>query len=584
MIESDSSMRSRALWRLKPYLRRHYGRIALMTVVAGAGLGAGTLVPLVIKDVIDGPVARGEHGGIWLLALAALALGLFESVAAFTRRYTAGNLSIELETSLRRDLYAHLQRQPVAFHDRWQSGQLLSRALTDVRVIRRFFNFGLVFLVVNSFTFALVIVLMVRLEPVLAGVTALSAVPLVVLSRRFEREYLAVSREVQDRDGDLATLVEEAAVGIRVTKAFGRRRLMGRRFGEAAGALYDSSMKQVRLRARFWSLIDMIPNLTMAAVLLLGALAVARGDLSLGGLVAFVSLLVLLVWPIESLGEILALAEEATSAADRIFEVFDTEPAIEDFPGARTLPESRGHVRFENVEFAYTDGGPVLRGIDLELAPGETLALVGMTGSGKTTLASLVPRLYDVTSGRVTLDGHDVRDLALSSLRSHVGVAFEEPILFSASVRENLLLGAPGASDGDIDATLDTAQCGFVYELPWGLDTRVGEQGLSLSGGQRQRLALARALLSRPRVLVLDDPLSALDVHTEDLVERALRRELAGVTTLLVVHRPSTIALADRVAFLHEGRIAAVGAHIELLERLPAYRDVLSQEIEELAS
>ncbi len=577
-------MRSSALWRLKPYLRPHYGRMALMTIVAGAGLGMATLVPLVVKAVIDGPVARGESDGIWLLALAALALGLLESVAAFTRRYTSGNLAIGLETALRNDLYAHLQRQPVAFHDRWQSGQLLSRALTDVKVIRRFFGFGLVFLVVNLFTFVVVVVLMVRLEPLLAGLTALSAVPLVVLSRRFEREYLAISREVQDRDGDLATLVEEAATGIRVIKAFGRRRLVAQGFGDQAGRLRESSLEQVRLRARFWALIDMIPNLTMAVVLLFGALAVGRGDLSLGGLVAFVSLLVLLVWPIESLGEILAMAEEASSAADRIFEVFDTEPGIDDLPGASDLSTSAGRVRFQDVWFSYGSGEPVLRGVDLVIAPGETLALVGMTGSGKTTLVSLLSRLHDVTHGKVTLDGHDVRDLTLDSLRRHVGVAFEEPILFSASVRENLLLGAPDAGDDDLWRALDAAQADFVHELPWVLDTRVGEQGLSLSGGQRQRLALARALLARSRVLVLDDPLSALDVHTEALVEEALERELAGVTALLVVHRPSTLALADRVAFLYDGRIAAVGTHTDLLERVPAYRHVLAGDVDELAS
>jgi ATP-binding cassette subfamily B protein len=577
-------MRSNALWRLKPYLRPHYGRMALMTVVAGAGLGTATLVPLVVKAVVDGPVARGESQGIGLLALAALALGLFESVAALIRRYVSGNLAIGLETALRSDLYAHLQRQPVAFHDRWQSGQLLSRALTDVKVIRRFFGFGLVFLVVNLFTFAVVLVLMVRLEPSLAAFTALSAVPLILLSRRFEREYLAISREVQDRDGDLATLVEEAAAGIRVIKAFGRRRLVAGRFEDQARLLRESSLEQVRLRARFWALIDMIPNLAMAAVLLFGALAVGRGELSLGGLVAFVSLLVLLVWPIESLGEILAMAEEASSAADRIFEVFDTEPGIADLPGATALDESAGRIRFERVGFSYGSGAPVLSGVDLDVAPGETLALVGMTGSGKTTLVSLLTRLHDVSSGKVTLDGHDVRGLTLESLRSHVGVAFEEPILFSASVRENLLLGAPDASEEDIHAALATAQAGFVHDLPWALDTRVGEQGLSLSGGQRQRLALARALLGRPRVLVLDDPLSALDVHTEALVEDALGRELRGVTALLVVHRPSTLALADRVAFLHEGRIAAVGTHAELLEQVPAYRDVLAGDVDELAS
>jgi ATP-binding cassette, subfamily B, bacterial len=405
------------------------------------------------------------------------------------------------------------------------------------------------------------------------------------MSLRFEREYLIVSRRVQDQDGDLTTLIEEGATGIRVIKAFGRRRLVRRQFLESAQQLYDSSMEQVRLRAKFWALIDMVPNLTLAAILFGGAVAVGQGALTVGGLVAFVSLLVLLVWPIESLGEILAMAEEATSAAERIYEVFDTVPEIADREGAFDLDECEGRVRFEDVSFRYAGDestGWILRDIDLEVRPGETLAIVGITGSGKTTLTALVPRLYDVSIGRVTLDGHDVRDLTLRSLRRHVGVAFEEPTLFSASVRENLLLGHADATDEDIDIALRTAQAEFVHDLPWGLETRVGEQGLSLSGGQRQRLALARAIIGRPQVLVLDDPLSALDVHTESLVEEALRRVLHGVTALLVVHRPSTLALADRVAFLHEGTIAAVGTHSELMERVPAYAEVLAQEAEEL--
>ena len=576
-------MRNSALWRVRPYLRPYVGQLVAATLLASAGLGAATLVPLFVKAVIDGPLARGDRRGILWLSLAVLVLGILESLSAFTRRLTAGRVALGLETELRNDLYRHLQRLQVSFHDDWQSGQLLSRAMTDCRVIRRFFGFGIVFFGVNIVTFLVVLVLMVRLNPMLAGITALSAVPLVIMSLRFERQYLIVSRRVQDQDGDLTTLVEEGATGIRVIKAFGRRRLVRQQFLAGAQQLYDSSMEQVKLRARFWALIDMVPNLTLAAILFGGALAVGQGTLTIGGLVAFVSLLVLLVWPIESLGEILAMAEEATSAAERIYEVFDTEPAIADRPGATDLAECEGLVRFEDVSFRYSpEGDLILRNVDLEVRPGETLAIVGITGSGKTTLTSLVSRLYDVSAGAVTLDGRDVRDLTLSSLRRHVGVAFEEPTLFSASVRENLLLGHPDATDDDIDVALRTAQAEFVHELPWGLDTRVGEQGLSLSGGQRQRLALARAIIGRPQVLVLDDPLSALDVHTESLVEEALRRVLHGVTALLVVHRPSTLALADRVAFLHEGTIAAVGTHSELMERVPAYADVLSQEAEDL--
>jgi ATP-binding cassette subfamily B protein len=317
----------------------------------------------------------------------------------------------------------------------------------------------------------------------------------------------------------------------------------------------------------------------LAIVLVAGALAVSAGDITIGSLVSFVSLQLMLIWPIDSLGYIIANGQEAMTAADRIYEVLDTDPSIVDRPGAVPLVRSdvRGNVRFEGVGFAYPGAtAPVLRGVDLDVRPGETLAVVGVTGSGKTTLVSLLPRLIDVTSGRITLDGHDIRDVTVDSLRSVIGVAFEEATLFSMSVRENLTLGRPDAGDDEIAQALAVAQAEFVHDLPWGLMTRVGEQGLSLSGGQRQRLALARAVLGRPRVLVLDDPLSALDVHTESLVEEALARVLAGTTAILVVHRPSTVALADRVALLADGVIAAVGTHSQLLAQVPAYREVLS--------
>ena len=566
---------SRALWRVWPYLRPYAAQLATMVAVSFAAIGAALAIPFVIRRIVDGAIARGDRGALLPLAALVLALGLVEAALAFTRRWIQGSAANSFERSLRNDLYAHLQSLPAAFHDRWHSGQLLSRAMADLSVIRRFVGFGLVFLIVNSVTFVLVGVLLFRVYAPLAIVTATSVLPLAFLSWRFRRHYTVVSRRVQDEQGDLTTLAEEAATGIRVIKAFGRAPLMSEQYATSAGRLRASAIEAANLRATFWSLIDLVPNMTLIGVLVVGALAVGRGALTLGGLVAFISLVLMLVWPMESLGKIVANAREAGVAAGRLFEVFDTVPEVATRPGAVELAAPSGHLRLEGVGFRYPGNEEwALRGVDLDVRPGETLALVGTTGAGKTTLLNLVPRLHDVTEGRVVLDGHDVRDLTLPSLRRAVAVAFDDPLLFSSSVRENLLLGWPDASDEDLETAVATAQAQFVHELPWGLDTRVGEQGLTLSCGQRQRLALARAIVGRPAVLVLDDPLSSLDVHTEALVEQALARVLASSTAVVAVHRPSTLALADRVAWFEDGRLRAVGTPAELAE-LAGYRAVL---------
>jgi ATP-binding cassette subfamily B protein len=549
--------------------------------MAGASVGgvaAAIGVPTVVRRVVDGPIVDGDRGAILPLAALVLLLGLLEALAAFVRRRMQARTATGFEQALRNDLYAHLQALPPAFHDEWQSGQLLSRAMTDLHVIRRFVSFGLVMVVFNAITLVIVVAFLARMHAVLAGVVVVTLLPLPLISHWFRRDYRSVSREVQDRQGDLTTLVEEAAAGIRVVKSFGRAAVMEERFRTEAQRLRQSSLRAAGLQARCWPLIDLVPNVALAAVLLVGGQAVGNGTLTLGGLVAFISLVLMLVWPIESLGRMLADAQEASTAARRVFEVLDAEPAVADRPGAVSLPTCSGHLRFSGVGFRH-DGSDhwTLRDVDLDVQPGETVALVGGAGSGKTTLLHLVPRLHDVTDGSVTLDGHDVRDLRLDSLRRHVGVAFDDPLLFSASVRENLLFGAPHATEDEVAAALDIAQAGFVHDLPWGLETRVGEQGLTLSGGQRQRLALARAVLGRPAVLVLDDPLSSLDIHTESLVERALAQVLAGTTAVMAVHRRSTLALADRVALLHEGRLVAVGTHAELMRTESAYRRWLGQ-------
>ncbi|MFI7035802.1 ABC transporter ATP-binding protein [Microbispora rosea] len=567
----------RSLWRLRSYLRPYVPSLVVSWIAALLGIAAGTVIPLVSKEIIDGPVAHGDLGGLVPLGLLALGLGVAEAVLTFVRRWSQAGPVLGLETAIRDDLYRHLQRLPMSFHDGWQSGQLLSRATTDLSAIRRFLGFGMLFLIMNILQLTAVTVVLLRMYWPLGLLVAVSAVPVVILSLRFERRYIVISRQVQDQQGDLATLVEESAVGIRTVKAFGRREHVFANFAAAARDIRRTSLAKVRLASRFFTFLEVVPNVTLALILLLGAIAVGAGALTLGTLVAFTTLVLQLVWPVASLGYILAMGQEAMTSADRVVEVLDTVPAISGGPGVIERP--RGHVRFEGVGFRFPGADrPVLRDVWLEVRPGETVALVGATGSGKTTLTALVPRLLDVTSGRVTVDGHDVRDLSLTSLRSVVATAFEEPTLFSMSVRENVTLGHGHAAEEEIRQALEIAQATFVYDLPWGLDTRIGEQGMSLSGGQRQRLALARAVLGSPRVLVLDDTLSALDVETEALVEEALRRVLAEATGIVVAHRPSTVLLADRVALLRDGTVTHIGRHGDLLSAVPEYRELLAQD------
>ncbi|GAA1155794.1 ABC transporter ATP-binding protein [Kribbella jejuensis] len=573
--------RSRNLWRLRPYLKPHRWRLSVMFTTAMLGVGVSLTVPLVTRAIIDGPVTRHELSMLVPLALLALGLSISEVILVWMRRWAQSRTVSDLEATLRHDLYVRLQSLPMEFHTRWQSGQLLSRVTTDLSTIRRFMGFGLLFLVMNILQLIVVTILLLQLYWPLGLVVLVAAVPIVMVSLKFEKKYLRISRKVQDQQGDLATRIEESALGFRVIKAFGRRPYVQAQFDDEATTLYDTEVEKVRLASRFWSFLGVIPNLTLVIVLLLGALAVGREAITLGTLVAFITLMLSLVWPVTSLGAILAMAQEAMTAADRISEILDTYSVIKSGPDELTNP--RGHLRFEHVGFRFSDDSTeVLHDINLDLTPGTTLALVGATGSGKTTLTALVPRLYDVTAGRITIDGHDIRDLSLVSLRTAVASAFDDPTLFSMSVRENLTLGRPDASEAEVQEALEVAQAQFANDLPWGLDTRVGEQGMSLSGGQRQRLALARAVLAKPAVLVLDDTLSALDVHTEALVEEALRNVLADTTGIVVAHRASTVMLADKVALLQNGTVTHVGTHQELLATVPAYRHLLAAEEEEV--
>jgi ATP-binding cassette subfamily B protein len=567
------------LRRLWPYVRPVRGRIFLVIVAALTAMLCGLGIPLVTQRIVDGPIARGELASLPSLVLGVLALGCAEAGLFYTRRKLIARPSTQVEANMRAELYHQLQRLPIAFHDRWQSGQLLSRAVNDLNTVRRFVAFAAIFLVVNSLVLLIGLGVLFHLSPALGLVLLCCSLPLLVISYLFETKFKVVARKAQDQSGDLTTSVEESVLGIRVLKAFGRGPELTKRFREQAQELRGTELHKVRIFALLWATLIVLPELAVAGQLAVGSVGIADGTTSVGTLVAAITVSAYLRWPTDSIGWLLAETNQAASACERYWEVMDEPRTVVGPSNPEPLARPvRGHVRFEGVRFAHPSAeGEILRGVDLDVRPGETIALVGATGSGKTTLTALVPRLADVTGGRITVDGVDVRDLDLAELRRVVGTAFEEPVLFSASVTENIALGSPDVGEADVRQALRVARAeDFVEALPWGLATRIGEQGLSLSGGQRQRLALARAVVGRPAVLVLDDPLSALDVHTEAEVEAALRRVLHDVTALVVAHRPSTVQLADRVALLDDGRIAAVGTHEQLLATNAEYRRLLS--------
>ncbi|KOX37979.1 ABC transporter [Streptomyces sp. NRRL F-4707] len=593
----------RALLRLWPYVRPVRARLGTAAVIAILASCVGLVIPLVLKWMVDGPVADGDPAGVWLGALYLLLLGVAEALLFGLRRWLVARPLAGVEAGMRADLYRHLQRLPVAFHDRWASGQLLSRGTTDLMLLRMFLAFPLTFLLVNGVTILIGVGIMLVQDWTLGLVILGPAVPVMITCGIFEKKYSAVARRAQDQVGDLTTVVEESVLGIRIIKGFGRHRSQARAFHELSHTLRGTELRKARLLAAIWAVIVTLPEVAIGAALVVGAVQVADGALSAGTLVAFLSTALALRWPVESIGFLLAMSQEAATATDRYFEVMDAEvesglaadsraagaartgggstsQAVQ-APGEARLPAPAAGLRFEHVRFRYPDAAPdsppLLTDVTLHIRPGESMALVGATGSGKTTLTALVPRLHEVTGGRITLDGEDITALPREELRARVAVAFEEPTLFSATVGANVLMGAgPDAGDEELDRALAVAQADFVHGLSEGTRTQVGEQGLSLSGGQRQRLALARAVVGRPRFLVLDDPLSALDVHTEAAVEAALRDVLADTTALIVAHRPSTVLLADRVALLSEGRIAAVGTHHELLRTSPEYAHLMS--------
>jgi ATP-binding cassette subfamily B protein len=565
-----------------------------MIVIAIASLVATVAIPLMTRAVIDGPVRNRDQHGLWVLGSAAVAVGIAEATLWFIRRWLVSRATMAVETDIRNDLYARLQILPMSFHGRWQSGQLLSRIMNDLSTIRRLLSFGLIFLLLNILQIIVVTAILLAMYWPLGVVVLLSVVPVTLTVLRFERAFTRLSRLAQDQAGHVATGVEEAALGLRAVKSFGRADYVYDRFDRQVTELYETQVRKVSVSAKFWTLLEIIPNITLIVVLGFGALAAGRGLVTLGTLVAFITMMLSLVWPIASLGFLLSMTQEAMTAANRIAEIFDAPREITD--GRRTEPPRSGRLELDNVGFRFPDSRSdaddlddawVLRHVSVTVEPGQTLALVGATGSGKSVLAALLPRLYDVTEGSIRIDDVDIRDLSLDALRREVAVAFEDPTLFSMSVAENLTLGRSTddpASDAEIARAIEIAAAQFVYDLPYGLQTRIGEQGMSLSGGQRQRLSLARAILVRPAILVLDDTLSALDVHTEAAVTEALRRVLGEVAGIVVAHRASTVLLADKVALLDTvdgaGTITHIGTHEELLASVPRYRYLLAADDE----
>lgn len=570
--------------RLYPHMKPILPRLFLGLLCALLASIVALAIPQVLRVLVNESLQPGgATESVLMASLTILVLGIAEAGLVALRRQFVINPATTVETRMRISLYHHLQDLPVAFHDRWGSGQLLSRAMTDLNFLRRWMAFGAIMLVVTTLTVVIGVVVMFTMSWQLALIFLGAALPIMIYGFRFRTSFSKVTRQSQDQAGDLATTVEESVHGIRVLKAFGRSREALENFNEQAEVLRQTEIAKAKHQATFTMVVTLLPELALGAGLVVGVMLATSGELSIGALVAFFATAAVVAAPVEFSGMLLAMALTAKTAVDRHFEVMDSVNTITTPETPRKPSEVKGALSFNNASFAFEDAPehPILRGINLDVRPGETLALVGITGSGKSALLQLVPRLYDVTDGSIAIDGVDLREFDVEELRRVVGMAFEDTTLFSNSVRDNVLLGAAERTEELLHESLEVAQAHFAYSLPDGVDTLIGEEGLSLSGGQRQRIALARAIAAKPKVLVLDDPLSALDVHTEELVEARLREVLAETTTLIVAHRPSTVALADRVALLEVGRITAVGTHTELLAANDHYRYVIANLVAE---
>ena len=561
--------------RLLPYLRPHRRAITISLSAAVVGSACQAAAPLIARQILDNVILHHRSPmAPWLGALVGIGVLIF--LAAHLRRYQGGRVALDVQYDLRNAMYDRLMELDFASHDRMPTGQLVSRANSDSTLVQGLLSFfpnvsGNVLLLVAS------LVIMVVLSPLLAIVSLIVAPALLVVSYRMRSQIFPATWDGQQKEGEVAQIVDEDVNGVRIVKAFGQERRELQRLANSAQRLYGSRMRAVRLQARYQPVLQALPTLGQVAVLGLGGWLALHHQITLGTFLAFSTYLTSMMSPARMLAGMLTIAQQARAGMERIFDLLDSRPAIQDAPGAIDLPRIDGEIRFHQVGFGYRSETPVLRGFDLTVAAGETVALVGPSGAGKSSVAALIPRFYDIDQGAVLFDGHDIRDVSLRSLRGQIGVAFEESFLFSASIRQNIAYGRPDASQDEVEEAAQVAQAHeFILKLPAGYDTVVGERGLSLSGGQRQRVALARALLTDPRVLILDDATSSVDSKVEEAIHQGLRQVMHGRTTLLVAHRQSTLGLADRIVVVDKGAVVDQGTHDELMERCALYRLLLA--------
>src|SRR3954469_7521263 len=564
--------------RLLGFLRPYRRGVVVSGLLAAAAMVMTAAIPWLTGRAID-QMREGDRSGLRTLALVVLAAGVLRIALTVARRLIAGRVSLGVEYDLRQRMYGHMLSLELAFFDRQQTGQLMSRATVDLQSVRFFLGYGLIFMLQSALTIVLAATAMILTRPGLALIS-LAPVPFVVyVAARHGRRSRTALQELQRRVGELTADVEENVGGVRVVKAFAREDRQLDRFRGQVGRVFDQAMVTTRLQAFYNPFIGFLPQVGLAAILFLGGRQVIAGDLTIGQFSAFYAYLLMLLSPMRTLGISLGLAQRATAAGTRLFQILDREPRIVSPPDAPPLPAGNGRVELRDVTLEYEGAGrPALRDVSLDVPAGTTVALVGATGSGKTTLVQLIPRLYDTTSGAVLVDGADVRDVDLGDLRKAIAIVDDNPFLFSATVAENIAYARADATREEIERAARRAQAhDFIARLPDGYDTRVGERGLTLSGGQRQRVAIARAFLADPRILILDDATSSVDASTEQEIKAALREVMRGRTTFVIAHRLSTIALADEIGVLEDGRITAHGTHDELLAESPLYREIVEK-------